>query len=118
MKFKIDENLPHEVAQALRAAGHDAETAGDEGLAGAPDPQLLSACQAEGRALVTLDLDFSNVVAYPPEQHAGLLVLRPDRQSKPLVLDLVTRVLIPLLEHHPVSGKLWIVEATRVRVQP
>jgi hypothetical protein len=30
MRFKVDENLPAEVAQLLRAAGHDALTVVDQ----------------------------------------------------------------------------------------
>ena len=33
MKFKLDENLPTELAAELRALGHDAETAFDEDYA-------------------------------------------------------------------------------------
>lgn len=32
MRFKIDENLPHEVAALLRNVGHDAVTILDQGM--------------------------------------------------------------------------------------
>jgi len=35
VKFKIDENLPKDVAEFLRSHGFDAETVSDERLAGA-----------------------------------------------------------------------------------
>ena len=47
MKFKIDENLPSEVAADLRNLGHEADTVFDESLVGAEDPVLLAA--ASGR---------------------------------------------------------------------
>src|SRR5207253_9690117 len=31
------------------------------------DPEVISACQLEGRALLSLDLDFSNILLFPPE---------------------------------------------------
>ena len=65
-RFKLDENIPRSVEPVLREVGHDAETARSEGLAGAPDPDLLAACSAEDRVLVTLDLDFADIRAYPP----------------------------------------------------
>jgi len=34
VKFKLDENLPTELAADLRTLGHDAETVLDEGLRG------------------------------------------------------------------------------------
>lgn len=118
MKLKVDENLPAEVVGLLRSRGHDVETVLGEGLGGAKDPRVLTACSTEGRALLTLDLDFSNVVAYPPEHTPGLIVLRPGRQSTRLVLALIERVLLPVLELQPVAGKLWVVDPTQVRSHP
>jgi hypothetical protein len=51
LRFKLDENLPRRVESALRDLGHDVETAISEGLAGATDPTLLTACTAEDRLL-------------------------------------------------------------------
>jgi Domain of unknown function (DUF5615) len=61
MKFKVDENLPIEVALALRVAGHDAMSVVDQGLGGHADARIAEVCKRESRALVTLDLDFANV---------------------------------------------------------
>ena len=72
MRFKIDENLHEDVAEALRKDGHDAQSVFDEGLRGRPDPEIAEAARREGRALVTLDLDFGNIREYPPEQYRGL----------------------------------------------
>ena len=77
LRFKLDENLPRRIESALRDLGHDVETALSEGLAGASDPDLLAACIAEHRVLVTLDLDFADIRAYPPGSHRGVWVLRP-----------------------------------------
>jgi predicted nuclease of predicted toxin-antitoxin system len=70
VKFKIDENLPVETADLLRAAGHEADTVQEEGLEGAEDEALSERIRLEDRAIITLDLDFSDIRAYPP---AGLL---------------------------------------------
>ncbi len=48
------------------------------------DKNLYQLCIEENRALVKLDLDFSNVLSYPPENTAGLIVLRgPDNLIPP-----------------------------------
>ncbi len=41
MKFKIDENLPGELAADLCELGYEADTVYDEGLAGAKDAVLV-----------------------------------------------------------------------------
>jgi predicted nuclease of predicted toxin-antitoxin system len=86
--FKIDENLPVETAALLRAAGQDAKTVHDEKLTGADDAVLAARVRSEWRVLVTLDLGFSDIRAYPPLDYPGIIVLRSKRQDKPTVLAL------------------------------
>ncbi len=75
MKCKIDENLPAEAADILRDAGHDPDTVADESLSGSDDEAVAAKSRSEGRILVTLDLDFANIQAYPPGTHAGIVIL-------------------------------------------
>ena len=92
MKFKIDENLPAEASGILREAGFGADTVGEEDLSGADDSVVASASRSEGRILITLDLDFSNIRAYPPGEHAGIIILRMKQQDKRTVLAYVRRL--------------------------
>jgi predicted nuclease of predicted toxin-antitoxin system len=115
LKFKIDENLPLEAVAPLTQAGHDACTVLDERLVGASDQRIGVVCQREGRALITLDLDFADIRAYPPGDYAGLVVLRLSRLGKHRVLSTIER-LLPLFEIEQLEGKLWIVEEAAVRI--
>jgi Domain of unknown function (DUF5615) len=72
MRFKVDENLHDDIAEALRSKGHDAVTVHDQHMRGDPDSRLGEVCRAEGRAIVSLDLDFANVRDYPPEDYPGV----------------------------------------------
>ena len=76
MRFKLDENLPASLAGDLAALGHDVDTAVDEGLSGNEDDDVWAATQAAGRILITQDLDFSDVRAFAPGTHHGLILLR------------------------------------------
>ncbi|MFO0871100.1 MAG: DUF5615 family PIN-like protein [Pirellulales bacterium] len=116
MKFKIDENLPVEIVTLLRDAGHDALSIHDQRMVGQPDRQVATVCRSENRALVTLDLDFADIRAYPPCDHAGIIVLRPQDQAKPTVVDLIVR-LLPCLESEPLAQKLWLVQENRLRIR-
>jgi predicted nuclease of predicted toxin-antitoxin system len=116
MQFKIDENLPIEVADLLRAAGHDAHTVFDENLAGDPDSNLAQIIRQEKRTLMTLDLDFADLRVYPAQDYSGLIVLRLVMQDKPRVLAVIRRV-IPLLKTEPVIGLLWIVDESAIRIR-
>jgi predicted nuclease of predicted toxin-antitoxin system len=116
MKFKIDENLPIEVAVALREAGHDAMSVVDQGLGGRADTSVAEVCRREGRSLVTLDVDFANVQAYPPRDHPGFIVLRLQRQDKAHLLAVVATV-VPLLGKEQLEHRLWIVDESRIRIR-
>jgi len=116
MRFKVDENLPIEVAGLLRGAGHDAATVNEQGMGGAKDPDLAVLLQRESRALVTLDGGFGDIRSYPPHEYAGLVVLRLPRQDKDFVLQTIRRFL-GQLPREPLEGCLWIVEANRIRIR-
>jgi uncharacterized protein (DUF433 family) len=71
VKFKLDENLSRRAADLIRVAGHDVVTVPDQGLRGTADETLFEVCRREGRALITLDRDFGQVLRYPPTASAG-----------------------------------------------
>lgn len=114
MRFKVDENLPVEVATALTDAGYDADTVVAEELGGADDPDVLTRCSSEQRVLVTLDLDFANIRRHPPAQFAGLVVIRLRHQSKPRILALVALLISAMPPE--LSRKLCIVDETSIRL--
>ncbi len=116
MRFKVDENLHSDVAEALRSRGHDAVTVRDQQMRGNTDARLSEVCRAEGRAIVSLDLDFANIRDYPPQDYPGLIVLRLADQSRPSVLRTFSSVL-DLLDREALAGCLWIVEEHRVRIR-
>jgi predicted nuclease of predicted toxin-antitoxin system len=88
----------------------------DQGLEGAVDNRVIDVCRAEGRCLVTLDLDFSNPFLFPPDQYAGITVIRRPRRISPNDLYGAVGVLIAALARDSIAGKLWIVERHRIRV--
>ncbi len=115
MKLKLDENLGRRGAEILSATGHEVMTVGDQRMTSAPDEHLLSVCHAEGRCLVTLDLDFSYPLRFPPHEYSGVAVLRP---SSPITLPELHQCCTTLLSglaQESIIGKLWIVEPTRIR---
>ena len=96
MKLKIAENLPRECAEILHGGGFVADTVADERLTGAEDSAIAVRSRAEARVLIAPDLDFANIRAYPPQEYAGIIVVRPKWQDKHTVLALVQRIaLIP-----------------------
>ena len=116
MKFKFDENLPSDLGAMLRAEGHDAHSVLDEQLGGAADSSIARVCQEEQRVLITLDLDFADISAYPPQDYHGIIILRLARQDRNTVLAHMPRILT-LLQSEPVAQRLWIVDESRTRIR-
>jgi len=96
MQFKIDENLPIEIAELLINFGHNAKTVNEQQMQGVKDAILIDICKSENHVLVTLDTDFSDIRAYPPQEFSGIIVLRVGSQAKQHVIK-VFQSIIPLI---------------------
>jgi predicted nuclease of predicted toxin-antitoxin system len=116
VRLKLDENLSWRITERLRHAGHDVATVRDQELGGADDDTLFARRRQEGRCLVTLDLDFGNVLRFPPEQTPGLAVLRPAGRPTMAALGRLAEQLIEALSRESIASRLWIIEPGRIRI--
>jgi predicted nuclease of predicted toxin-antitoxin system len=115
--FLIDEDLPRSIAARAGRQGIDAVHAVDVGLRGAADAVVLAAALADERTVVTADKEFGNVLTYPPQQHAGVVLVRiSDSVDADLRTDRVCEVLASLAQED-LRGVIVIVEATRLRIR-
>ena len=115
MRLKLDENFGRRGVEILAAAGHDVATVPAEDLCRASGQDIARICQAEGRRLVTLDLDFGNPLVFKPADRPGLAVVRLRGKAEPEDLERALRVLAAGLEAGSIVGRLWIVEPARLR---
>ncbi|MBY0505728.1 MAG: DUF5615 family PIN-like protein [Bryobacteraceae bacterium] len=116
MKWKLDENIGSRTAHLFLQAGHDAETVLQEQLSGASDEILYETCILEERSLLTLDIDFADVLRFPPLRTAGIAVLRLPKDPSLRMLEKLVISLLQTLSSQSIRGRLWIVEIGRVRV--
>jgi predicted nuclease of predicted toxin-antitoxin system len=116
MRFKLDENFGTRTLNVFEEYGHDVQTVRMQGLQGKPDTHLFNVCREECRCIVTLDLDFANVIRFPPLQSSGIVVIRLPHNPSLAVLEQMVRQFLQALTQMSVQQKLWIVERTRIRV--
>ncbi len=114
VRFKLDENLPADLADVFHGAGHDAVTALDQDLKGARDSILASVCMRESRALITLDTNFADIRMDPPDAYPGIVAFRPSSRSRDHILRIGAR-LLHVLSDATLAGQIWIVEDSRIR---
>lgn len=75
MRFLVDANLSPRVADWLREQGHDAAHVFDLGLGTAADHEILEAATRSGQILLTVDLDFGEILSRSAGR-ASVLILR------------------------------------------
>lgn len=116
MRLKLDENIGHRGARLLEAEGHDVTTVRGQGLGGVADERLFQVCRTEARTLVTLDRDFGQVLRFPPETSAGIVVLDLTPRPTPGGLSARLQDFLVFSKTHSPVGAPWIVEPGRVRI--
>jgi predicted nuclease of predicted toxin-antitoxin system len=90
VRIKVDEDLPRAAGSLLREAGFgDTKSVVEQGMGGWSDSSVWQAVQDEGRFFITADKGFGDIRVYPPGEHAGVLLLRPDADGIQPVLDLL-----------------------------
>ena len=103
----------------LARLGHDVDDVRDSNLSAAPDALIAAEARRNRAVLITRDLDFADVRNYPPEEFAGILVLRlPEDAIAADISGVLQRFFSEPTFVAGLSGRLAIVEMDRVRFRP
>jgi predicted nuclease of predicted toxin-antitoxin system len=95
MRVFFDECVWQVTRDFVQHLGHDTAAIEERGLAGADDDIVLAQAVSENRALLTRDMDLSNILLYPPANYLGIVVLK----ITPHNIDAVHRVLASTLAY-------------------
>ncbi len=119
LRFFADHCISSAIARALRDAGHEVLRVKDHMPVESSDALVIAKAQELGAILLSLNGDFSDIVAYPPEKFRGIIALQV--RDHPEVVPVLMRNLVAYLGAHPpadhYSGKLLVVEPARIRVR-
>ena len=86
-------------------------------MCGTDDDTLFDVCITENRTLITFDLDFANILRYPSSKTDGIIVVRSKKKMSIDEIGEICKKLVNLILHTDLTGKLFIVESTKVRVR-
>lgn len=116
MRFLGDMCVDVRVIEWLRSVGHDAVHLREEQLHRLPDGEVFVKGRAEGRIVLTLDLDFGEIAAFSKGEHASVILFRLHNTRFAHVI----RRLAAVLEQSRDSlekGAVIVVEESRHRVR-
>lgn len=117
MRFLVDENLSPELADLLRAAGHDVVHVRDLGMKSANDLPILGRARADNRILITADTDFGGLLAHTGAPLPSVIQLRrlQGRRAAELA-DTVLRHL-PDISQDLERGAIVAFDDARIRIR-
>lgn len=116
MAYKVDEDLPREVADTFAEYGYDATTALRQGWQGMRDNDLWIRVQQDKRWLIIADKGFADLRFYPPGTHAGVVLLRLEEESRRGYTEL-TRRLLQQLDFETVRGAIVVASHRGIRIR-
>jgi predicted nuclease of predicted toxin-antitoxin system len=92
----LDQGIRHRVAADLRGLGWDVVHTADIGLATSSDEEIMTRASESGRTIVTLDSDFSMLLALSGVRRPSVIHLRIPRLSRAQTVRLVRQVVAEL----------------------
>ena len=116
MRFLADMGVARRVVEWLRDQGHDARHLREEELQRLPDDQIFRKAVAENRVVLTLDLDFGEIVAFSGQQNVSVVLFRLQNPRAPHVIDRL-RVVLPEALSALEQGAAVVVEESRFRIR-
>jgi predicted nuclease of predicted toxin-antitoxin system len=116
VKLLADLGVSMTTVRDLRTAGHEVLHLREQALHRLPDPQILDKARAEGRVVLTFDLDFGDLLAAGGESGPSVIICRLSNETPASVTPRVAQVLIECVGDLE-RGAVVVVEDTRYRVR-
>ena len=92
MKFLADMGISLRTVAWLRDAGYDVIHLREQGLQKLPDEDILAKAKKEGRVVLTVDLDFSQLLAMSGESLPSVILFRLGNENYNLINQSLSEV--------------------------
>lgn len=117
--FFADQCVPESIIELLNNDNVNVLILKDHIPVDSRDSIVISKAQELNSILLTLNGDFADIITYPPDRYKGIIALqlRNHPEIIPQLVDRLNRYLNdnPEMDHY--SGKLFIVDVSRIRVK-
>jgi predicted nuclease of predicted toxin-antitoxin system len=116
MSILVDHCVPHLFVRRLHEWGYSATPLRTHLAPDAEDPDVIALAQQLDAILLTVDMDFANILNYPPQNFQGIIVARYEAHREKAVLNTLQQALQDLYRER-LRGVLVIVTANRYRIR-
>jgi predicted nuclease of predicted toxin-antitoxin system len=119
LRFFSDQCVPSEITGHLKQHGHSVTLLREILPINSPDPIVIGKTQELEAILLSLNGDFSDIVAYPPSAYGGIVAVQ--LHNHPETIPVLMKRLVDFLDANSEQkfyhGKLLVVEAHRIRIR-
>ena len=116
MRFLVDACVDIGVDRWLREQGHESIHLRDQGLQELPDGEIFSKADSENRVIVTIDLDFSEIISFSHGSIVSTITFRV-RNTRGAFLVRRLEDVLPAVAGFLERGAIVIIEDARYRVR-
>jgi len=112
----LDHCVPRRFVRLLTEWGYTAELSTKHVAPDAPNQTIIELAQSRDAVLLTVDLDFGNILDYPPANYVGIIVLRyqADHENE---IDACLKTALDDLYRDKLRQALVIVSPDRYRIR-
>jgi predicted nuclease of predicted toxin-antitoxin system len=116
MSILIDHCVPRKFSRLLQTWGYSTCFLTEHIAADATDSDVIALAQKLDAVLLTVDLDFANILVYPPGSYAGIIVMRYNAAEESALIHSLEQALADLYRDS-LRNILIIIEPTRYRIR-
>lgn len=117
MKFLADMGLARRTVSFLRAQGYDAIHLREQQLQRLPDEEIIAKARAEGRIILTHDLDFGRIIALSRAKKPSVITFRL-KDMRPVQVNEYLAQVLAHFSPQLVAGALVSVNERGIRIRP
>ena len=117
MQVLVDEDLPRSLVGELQRAGISAQHVLELGARGRSDDEILALARSKDLTLITGDVGFGNLLRYPLDSHAGIVIARFPNELATASTNAAIVAALRSLTAEEVHGTLVIIEPGRIRLR-